>query len=207
MLMLVRRFAWLLLVALGGAALAQPAEPRGRTGLPGESPPIGRRLDRAQKLVEEKQYADAIDEFQRILDESGDALVPLPNGQDAKEQATRPRHCLHARRLCHQRLAALPPEALKLYRSRVDGQAKTLVEQALANHDLRLLERVVNEMFCSRPAEQAQNQLGDLAFERGDFDEAERWWGLLALPASESVEREARSAERKPDSALRAPRC
>ena len=74
---------------------------------------------------------DDLDDLARrqgVTVESGDALVPLPNGQDAKEQATRPRHCLHARRLCHQRLAALPPEALKLYRSRVDGQAKTLVE-------------------------------------------------------------------------------
>src|SRR5438093_1486788 len=42
---------------------------------------------------------------------------------------------------------------------------------------------VADEAFCSRPAERALDLLGDLAFERGDFDEAESWWRLLVPPA------------------------
>ena len=48
---------------------------------------------------------------------------------------------------------------------------------------MRLLRKVVDEAFCSRPGEKAVNLLGDLAFERGDFAEAEHWWGLLIPPA------------------------
>ena len=37
----------------------------------------------------------------------------------------------------------------------------------------------MEEALCSRAAEKALDALGDLAFERGDFDEAESWWRLL----------------------------
>src|SRR5262249_2222161 len=85
---------------------------------------------------------------------------------------------------CHLRLAALPPAALRIYRDRVDGRAKKWLEQAVASRDARLLRRLVDEVFCSRFTDQALDLLGDLAFERGEFEEAERWWRMLALPAS-----------------------
>jgi len=145
-----------------------------RVTLSGESPRTARRLAGADKLAEQGKWSEALDEYQQILVEAANDLVPL----DA-------RHSLQARRLCHLRIAALPPEALKLYRSRVDGQAKKWLDQGTVAHDQALLRRVVEEAFCSRPSEQALNILGDLAFERGDFDEAERWWRMIALPGLE----------------------
>ncbi len=167
--------AVLLLLAAGSLTAA---EPPARVPLPGESAGTGRRLDAADRLAADKQYSDAAAEYARIIDEAGDDLVAV----DANL-------AVPARRLCQLRLAALPPEALKPYRTRVDAQAKKLLEQGAADHDMRPLLRVVDEAFCSRPTETALDLLGDLAFERGRLPEAARWWRMLALPASEAAAR------------------
>jgi outer membrane protein assembly factor BamB len=162
----------LLLLAAGPL----PAQPSGRVSLPGESGGTGRRLDAADKLAADKQYAAAAEEYVRILDEAGDDLVAV----DAHL-------AVPARRLCHLRLAALPVESLRPYRTRVDPQAKKWLEQGSADHDLNLLRRVVDETFCGRRTDGALDLLGDLEFERGHFCEAGRWWRMLARPASEAA--------------------
>jgi hypothetical protein len=75
-----------------------------RIGLAGEVPRTARRLAAADELAAQEKWADAIDEYQRILTEAGDDLVSLDT-----------RHSLQARRVCHLRLAALPPAALALW--------------------------------------------------------------------------------------------
>ncbi|HEV3235973.1 MAG TPA: hypothetical protein VGZ25_03230, partial [Gemmataceae bacterium] len=161
----------LLVAAALAVAQAPPVEDEtvARIGLPGESPRTTRRLAAADKLAAQEKWTEAVEEYARILSEAGDDLVVL----DAH-------HSLSARRLCHLRLAALPPPALNLYRARVDRQAKKWLDQATAERDPRLLRRLVEETFCSRFADQALDLLGDLAFERGEFAEAERCWRMLA---------------------------
>jgi outer membrane protein assembly factor BamB len=146
--------------------------------LPGEVAATARRLIAADKLAAQKQWNEALDEYQRIISEAGDDLVPWT-----------PRHLVQARWLCHQRLAALPPEQLAAYRKRIEPQARKWYEQGSAAHDEQLLRRVVDEAFCSQPAPRALDMLGDLAFERGDFGEAERSWRHIVQPAAESEQR------------------
>jgi outer membrane protein assembly factor BamB len=165
----------LLLLAAGSVVGAEPAA---RTLLPGESVATSRRLEAGDKLAIDKQYAAAAEEYARIIEEVGDELVPADV-----------RLSVPARRLCQLRLAALPPDVLRTYRNRVDPQAKKWLEQGTADRDPRPLERLVEQAFCSRPAGAALDVLGDLAFERGQFHQAERWWRMLALPASEAVAR------------------
>src|SRR5262249_37741251 len=95
------------LVVRGQTPAPPEAEILSRIGLPGESSRAARRIVAAEKLVAEKKWTEAIDEFQRLIREAGDDLVPV----DA-------RHLINARRLCHLRTAALPAEGLRLYRSR-----------------------------------------------------------------------------------------
>ncbi len=168
--------AMVLLAGRTPARAQPPAEEEvlGRVVLSGESTRTARQLAAAAKLVEQGKTPEAVEQYQRVLTEAGDDLVPL----DA-------RHALQARRLCHLSLAAMPAEALALYRTRVDGQAKKWLEQGLADRDPTLLRRLVDETFCSRFTDRALDLLGDLAFEQGDFDEAMRWWRMLVLPASE----------------------
>jgi outer membrane protein assembly factor BamB/tetratricopeptide (TPR) repeat protein len=171
-------FATLLVLCLGTAAgISQPtraAEPLTHIGLSGESSSTARRFAAVDQLVAAEQWPEAVEEYVHILQEAGDDLVPLD-----------PKHCVQARRLCHLRLAALPRAALRLYRDRVDSQVKKWWDQAEPAHDTRLLRRIVDEAFCSRFADRALDLLGDLAFERGDLDEAVSWWRMLALPALE----------------------
>jgi hypothetical protein len=170
--------AKLALLTAAGLLAAQPVpaeeEVLSRIVIPGESQRTARRLLAADKLATEEKWTEAVDDYLRILNEAGDDLVPL-NG----------RHSLQARWICHLKLAALPPAALRLYRSRVDSRAKKWLDQGVANHDASLLRRLVEETFCSRFTDQALDVLGDLAFERGEFDEAERWWRMIVPPASQ----------------------
>jgi outer membrane protein assembly factor BamB len=167
----------LLALALGllvsGAAASADDERLGRVLFPGESPEAGRRLEAARKLAGDKNWADTIEAYQRLIDTAGDEMVSL-----AAE------HCLQVRWLCHRDLSALPAEALRLYRDRIEGQARKWLDQALATRDERLLRRVADEAFCSPAGAVALDVLGDLAFERGRFDEAEAWWRLLVAPAT-----------------------
>jgi outer membrane protein assembly factor BamB len=143
-----------------------------RVTLSGESTRTKRRLDEADQLAKATSWPQAVDAYMQLMTEAGDDLVPLT-----------PRQAVQARRLCFQRLAA-SPEALRLYRSRVDIQAKQWLREGKAARDVSFLRRVIDDAFCSGCTDQALHLLGDLAFERGAFEEAEHWWAMLALPAS-----------------------
>jgi outer membrane protein assembly factor BamB len=179
------------LVLAAALALGQPlaeAELLARIALPGQSNQGARRLLAADELAAQKKWAEAVEHYQRIIREGGDDLVPIDS-----------RRSLQARWLCDQRLARLPPEALRLYRTQVNNQARRWLDQGIAEQDAGVLRHLVDEAFCSRFTDQALDLLGDLSFERGAFDEAEYWWRLLALPASEKDRPESRSALTFPD--------
>ena len=190
--------ALLLLLSAAPALGADP--PAGRAELPGEVPQTARRIEAADRTARclgasaaglggtpagplltatsllAPRWAAAVEEYQRILTEVGDDLA-----------AVGPDRSVQARWLCHQRIASLPPDALRLYRLRADGPARKWLEGGIAGRDPKLLRRVVEEAFCSRSGDQALDLLGDLAFERGRFEEASQWWRLLARPAAEAA--------------------
>lgn len=113
------------------------------------------------------------DEYYRVMQESGEALVAFGRAHGAGQCA------VQVRRYCHERLALLPAASLAHYRQRVDAEAKALLEQGRQARAPAPLRRLVDEFFCSSCGDQALDMLGDLAFERGRFDEARHWWGLL----------------------------
>jgi outer membrane protein assembly factor BamB len=170
------------LVLVGPVAAAGDAEdPASATVLTGESQSAARRLEAAAKLAAEKKWSEALDDYLRILEHTGNVLVPF----DGKRR----RHCIQARRLCHLHIAALPAAGLRLYRGRVDDQLKKTLREAVRTRDRRSLRSIVEQAFCSKAAEPALEMLGDLAFERGDFDEARRWWRFLAVPVHDIKQR------------------
>lgn len=120
------------------------------------------------------------DEYYRMMQESGDALVSVPGAGGRAGVAW---SSGQLRRLCHERLASLPRVSLEIYRQRVDAEAKALLEQGRQARSPLPLRRLVDELLCSRYADLALDLLGDLAFERGHFEEARHWWRLLAPPA------------------------
>lgn len=126
-------------------------------------------------------WEQLVDEYHRMTFESGDALVSLRESPPALGVAW---SSGQVRRLCHQRLAKMPRSALASYRQRVDPDAQALLDEGRLRRLPEPLVRLVDDLFCSSVGGEAIDLLGDLAFERGDFEEARRWWKLL-LPADD----------------------
>lgn len=167
--MRVRTITLFALLVCVSAAAAQPSGTRLRGE--SESGRTRKRLTEAQqKLAEGKPVAD---ELQDILDQSGDDLVLV------KENQYQP-----ARRLVQQYLATLPDKQLETFRDRIDEPAKKLLELGKKKRDPQPLRELVERYFASRAAEEGLLLLGELAFERGDFVSAGRYWRAL-LPASD----------------------
>lgn len=160
-------FACLLLFPI---AVRAAEDPFGQMQIPAASSATASRIESAGKLANDKQWAEAVEEYRKVIEESGDDLVAQDEG----------RRFIRARRACHEQLAKLPAEALKLYRDKADPQVKKWFEKGEKENDARLLRRVVDEAFAGRYADRAMDMLGDLDFERGRFDEADRWWSMLA---------------------------
>jgi outer membrane protein assembly factor BamB len=161
----------LLAAALLLAPVAAAADDRPAAVLPGETKATASRLAEADRRLADKQWGEALDELQAILDGAGDDLVPVDST-----------HSVRARQLVHARIASLPAPELRRYQDRVDARAARWLEEGAAARDATLLRKVAEEAFCSRPAERALELLGDLAFEDGRFPEAYAWWCLIARP-------------------------
>src|SRR5437763_1160488 len=155
------------LVAAGGLASATFAQPPER---PADNATAARIADGVEKAQAGK-LLDAVEQFQRVLDTAGDELVPVDRSQYTP-----------ARWVIHGLIARLPRDGVKLYRQRVDGQAAKRLDEAKKARDDAGLNRLLADMFCARATEEAILELARRAFERGDFDAADRFWRML-LPA------------------------
>lgn len=157
---------------------ALQAQPPSVVSFPSENRELLEQLHDADRKATTEKWAEAIVDYQRLITDSGDQLVPVT--------AT---HWMALSWLCQTRLAALPPAGLQEYRKRSDPQARKRLEEGLAAQDQRMLRRIVREAFASGPGEEALDLLGDLAFARGHFEEAEYWWRLLASGAESGEQR------------------
>ncbi|HEY7329979.1 MAG TPA: PQQ-binding-like beta-propeller repeat protein [Gemmataceae bacterium] len=163
---ILRRLFLVLLLLLAAPARGEEKQ---ALVLSGESRAASLRLVEARKRLEGRKWSEAIEELQSILNTFGNDLVSIG-----------PNHSVRVSRLCQIQLASLPAEALNLYRQRYENQAQKKLQQAQAERDVLQLRKIAEDSFCTRAAEKAIDLLGDLAFERGRFEEAEEWWRLLA---------------------------
>jgi outer membrane protein assembly factor BamB len=164
---MIRRRLFAVLLLLFAAPVR--GEDKQAVALSGESRAASLRLAEARKRLDDHKWSEAIEELQTILNSAGNDVVSIG-----------PNHNVRAGRLCQIQLASLPAEALRLYRQRYENQAQKKLQQAQADRDIFQLRKIVEDAFCTRAAEKAVDLLGDLAFERGRFEEAEEWWRLLA---------------------------
>ena len=127
------------------------------------------------------QWAEAIDIYQRVIQQFGDKVARLPKDDPAGDPTGESILYVDLRHFCQRRLAALPPEALAIYRRRVDIQADRWFKQGAAERDRSLLRRIVEQDYCSSWGDDALDLLGDLAFQDGRFDEALALYRQLVL--------------------------
>ena len=121
------------------------------------------QLERVKTLLADRQWDEAIE-----------ILRQLPETSEGKLMAVAPRRYIGLGQWCQLQLAALPSEALRLYRGRVDSVAKQWYERGIAERNRQSLQKVVDQAFASSYGDLALMALGDMAFESGDYSAA-RW--------------------------------
>ncbi len=129
-------------------------------------------LINAANLAEDRQWSEAINIYQRVIDQYGDKVVMLPKDAAGVDASGDFALYVDQRRFCHAAIAHLPPEARQIYRNRIDAMAQRWFQQGASQRDFGLLRRVVDQAFCSSWGDDAVELLGDLAFQEGRFGES-----------------------------------
>jgi len=122
-------------------------------------------LERVKEYLADGQWDEAVEALRRVMEESGGKLLGVTE-----------RRFISVRDYCHLQLASLPPEALALYRGRVDPLAGKWYEEGVARRDRRLLLGVVEEAFASSWGDNALAALGEMALESADYAAARSYW-------------------------------
>ncbi|MCC6124713.1 MAG: PQQ-like beta-propeller repeat protein [Pirellulales bacterium] len=128
------------------------------------------QLERVKAFLADEKWDDAVETLRQLMEGTDEKLIAL------NEQ-----RYVGLRDYCQLQLAALPPEALKLYRGRVDPLAEKWYREGVSRRDRRLLLKVVEQAFAGSWGDKALLALGDLSFESGDFAAA-RWYWERIIP-------------------------
>lgn len=159
--------AALTLLALAGMCAAQgPTPGEGGVTLRAESQQAARRLEELRERTRAGR-PDA-DGLLRLLDEAGDALVPVGPGRWAGVRA-----------LVGRELRKLPPDARRESAERLEAEAKRRTDDAVVAGDADALAEVVSARPVAPSAARAAWHLGELALEAGDPARADAAWALL----------------------------
>jgi outer membrane protein assembly factor BamB len=136
-------------------------------------------LERVKAYVADGQWDEAVETLRQVMETHG-----------AKVVAVAPGRYVSVADYCHLQIAALPPEALELYRGRVDPLADKWYSEALAARDGKRLEQIIDQAFCSSWGDDALWTLGEISLERGEHGAARRYWESLIQepPATLDVE-------------------
>jgi outer membrane protein assembly factor BamB len=123
------------------------------------------QLERVRALLAERQWDEAVEILRQVAESSEGKLLGVTS-----------RRFVGLREACQLQLASLPPEALKLYRGRVDPLAKRWYEQGLAERNSKPLENIVQQAFASSYGDAALMALGEMALESADYAAARSYW-------------------------------
>ncbi len=139
--------------------------------------PVLAQLQRVKAYLADRQWDEALDTLAQVMENSEDKLLPVSEQRHDR--------FVSLRQYGHLQLAALPAEALKRYRSRVDPAARKWYEQGVKNRDRGLLLKVVEQAFASSWGDDALLALGAVALESGDYAAA-RWHFERIVPQPEA---------------------
>ncbi len=164
------------LISLEGVARGQGPNHGASKFYPDSSEKVETLLRNAASLARDSQWSEAIEIYQRIIDQYGDKVAKLPKDKDQVRAVDQTSDefalFVNLRAYCHRSLAKLPPEARAIYRTRMDSLAERWFREGESRRDAALLRRVVELAFCSSWGDEALELLGDLAFQDGRFEEA-----------------------------------
>lgn len=162
---LILRAEALLWGQLPGVAAGNRFELAERVELDRADATVARHLERVKEFVASSQWDEAVETLRQVMENSGSKLWGVTD-----------RRFITVRDYCQLQLASLPPEALALYRSRIDPVAKRWYDEGLAQRDRRLLVKVVDEALASSWGDNALFVLGEIALEAADHTAARAYW-------------------------------
>ena len=177
-------------VLRGGLVIQQ--DPQAQTGAAVrmfESPTLDRFLRKAQECLGRDDHTGAIMVLQDVLEGNirPDGAVEESETEKAEGGSSGggllveeddPTHAVFSndqrlyrpvRRLCHELLAHLPDGGLELYREMYEVAAERDYQAAVAQRDLRGLEKTYNRYFATLNAGRALRDTGDLMMHSGRF--------------------------------------
>ncbi len=134
--------------------------------------PLQKQIEEAREEAKQKRWFNAIELFQKIIDQSGDELVFF--------DPSHPNQKISCRLLCQIYLSHLSEEAVQIYRNRVDRTVHRQLEEGRKNHNEELLESILDNYFLSSDTPQVIELLAEWAFERGDLESATYYYSLIA---------------------------
>jgi outer membrane protein assembly factor BamB/tetratricopeptide (TPR) repeat protein len=170
---------------LGSRATAQAPARSSSKFIPNDSGDAEAILRNAGNQARDRQWREAIDLYQRVIERYGEKMARLPKGEPGADPADEFVLYMDGRRYCHRRIAQMPPEAREIYRHRIDPMAERWYRDGAARRDAGPLRRVVDQAFCSSWGDDALELLGDLAFQDGRFGEALSAYSQLVADRSD----------------------
>jgi outer membrane protein assembly factor BamB len=129
-------------------------------------------MERAKACVAGRQWDEAVETLRQVMENAEGKLLEVAPGR-----------YVNLSDACQMQLAALPPEALTLYRRRVDSIAQKWYQEGIAARDAKSLNKVVQQAFASSWGDKALMALGEIRLEEGDYAAA-RWCWERILPAT-----------------------
>jgi outer membrane protein assembly factor BamB len=136
----------------------------------------------AQEHLDAERWDDAISVLQRIVEQHSGALLgptrPIATLASGGERSLPSQQDVYpgAADWARRRLAALPPAALEIYRSRYDQRSSGALDQAREDYDQASLANLAERWPQTQAAPLAWWSLGDLEFEAGHVDAARFAW-------------------------------
>ena len=140
---------------------------------PDRPPPLAHANDewvnmlvRSRQLLEQKDYHQAIQILQALIDRGDTGFVPARDGRRWASLWT----------IANDLIGGADEAGIRLYRRLYEAQAQQLYEQAVAAGDTRGLRRVAYLYLHTRHGSKALDTLGMLQFDRGRYLEAIDAW-------------------------------
>lgn len=159
---------------------------------PNDSGQAENMLRAAAANLRDKQWQEAAEIYQKLVQEYGDRAVKLPdNARSDADFSQESRRWYNLREYVTALLAQWPVEGRDAYRQRIDWQAKVLwdrvnLQETSAEQAREALLQLSRVYYLSSFGDKAIEKLGDMAFQEGKFQEAADWFGRLSLMPDET---------------------
>ncbi len=129
------------------------------------------------EYLADKRYAELTELLTKLIETHRQDVVAISRGS-----ARGVNRYVNVARHCQGLLAALPPEGLAASRQLLDPPARRWYESWKSSRDEAHLERILRSAYVSSYGDNALWDLGETAWDRGDFALARFYWRQLMKP-------------------------